>query len=220
MPDIFDEVEEEYRAERVRETLRRYAGVILAAALLVVGGVVGWRVWGWRQAGQDQLAATLYMTATAQAQTEGPSAALAHTEALAELQRLSATAPAGYSALARLSAAAMLAKEGKLNQALGLWNELAADRSAEPVLRQLATLLWVRHQIDTGDPQLLESRLKPLAEPGGAWRPLAEEDLALLDLRQKRVPAAKQTLRILAQDATAPEGVRERASLLLLQLGG
>ena len=220
MPDIFDEVEEEYRAERVRETLKRYAGIILAAALLVVAVVTGWRVWQWRQARQDQAAATLYMAATAQADTEGPKAALARAESLAEMERLSESAPPGYRTLARLSAAAMLAKDGQLKQALGLWQAIAADGSAEPLLRQLATLLWVRHQIDTGDPQLLASRLKPLTEPGGAWRPLAEEGLALLDLRQKREPAAKQTLRELAQDATAPDGVRQRASLLLLQLGG
>jgi hypothetical protein len=66
---------------------------------------------------------------------------------------------------------------------------------------------------------MLEGRLKALAEPGNAWRPLAQEQLALLDLRQGRTAAAKTTLSKLAQDVTAPNGVRERAAALLARLG-
>ena len=73
--------------------------------------------------------------------------------------------------------------------------------------------------IDTGDPALLEARLKALAEPGNVWRPLAQEQLALLDLRQGKTQAAKAALTKLAQDVTAPNGVRERAAALLGRLG-
>jgi len=41
----------------------------------------------------------------------------------------------------------------------------------------------------------------------------------LLDLREGHVDAAKRTLRSLAQDGTAPQGVRDRASALLQRLG-
>jgi hypothetical protein len=87
------------------------------------------------------------------------------------------------------------------------------------LLRDLASLLWCQHQIDTGDPALLEARLKPLAEPDSPWRPLAQEQLALLNLRQGNTAAAKTELSKLAQDVTAPNGVRERAAALLARLG-
>ncbi len=219
VPDIFDEVEEEFRAERARKLLTRYAGVILAAVVLVVGGVAGWRVWQWQLARQDAAAATLYMAALSQTQAAGAQAQQNRTEARVELRSLAAGAPAGYRSLARLSAAAALANEGQLPAALALWNELAADQSADPLLRDVASLLWTGHQLDTTDPRLLRARLLPLAEPDSPWRPLAEEQLALLDLRQNKVADARTTLRRLSTDAAAPEGVRGSASILLQQLG-
>ncbi len=218
MPDIFDEVEEELRAERARQLLQRYAGLILVLALLVVGGVAAWRVYDWYLAKQDGAAASLYIAALEQQQAAGTDAG--RTKSTVELRKLAATAPEGYRDLARLQSAAILAKDGKLDQALGLWNALASDNSADPLLRQLATLLWTQHQIDGGDPAALQARLRPLAQLDSPWRAEAEKQLALLDLRESRTDAAKATLRGLANDATAPRGVRGQASLLLSQIGG
>jgi hypothetical protein len=67
---------------------------------------------------------------------------------------------------------------------------------------------------------VLEGRLKPLATAGSAWRSLAEEQLALLDLRQGQTEAAKTQLKQLAEDITAPTGVRNRAGILLNRAGG
>ena len=66
---------------------------------------------------------------------------------------------------------------------------------------------------------LLEARLRPLAAPGGAWRALAKEQLALLALRQDKPDEAKAALKALAEDSTAPAGVRGRCRALLDRLG-
>src|SRR5262249_30023577 len=100
------------------------------------------------------------------------------------------------------------------------WDRVAGDASADPLLRDLASLLWAQHQIDTGDPALLEARLKALVTPENPWRALAEEQLALLDLRQGKADRAKATLPRPAGDASAPGGVEGRASGLLARLGG
>ena len=57
MVDIFDEVDEELRAERAQQLLKRYAGVIVAVALLIVAAAAGWQGWHWYQARRDQAAA-------------------------------------------------------------------------------------------------------------------------------------------------------------------
>jgi hypothetical protein len=67
---------------------------------------------------------------------------------------------------------------------------------------------------------LIEARLMPLATPDNPWRPLAQEQLALLDLRLGKVDQAKEALRSLAQDPIASEGIRGRSSGLLARLGG
>ena len=42
MVDIFDEVDEELRAERAQQLLKKYGGVIVAAAVAIVGAAAGW----------------------------------------------------------------------------------------------------------------------------------------------------------------------------------
>ena len=221
MVDIFDEVDEELRAERAQQLFKRYGGVIFGAALLIVVAAAAWQGWRWYQARQDQAAAVQYLTAMtlADATAAGTSAAN-RAAAIAVFDKLTATAPEGYRTLARLRDAALKADAGDLTGATALWDQVAADNAADPLLRDLASLLWAEHQIDHGDPALLESRLKALTAPDNVWHALAEEQLALLDLRVGKTDQAKTTLRRLAQDTTAPSGVRGRAGGLLNRLGG
>jgi len=219
--DIFDEVDEELRAERAQQLLKRYGGLIVATILLIVGAVVGWQGWSWYEARQDRAAAAQYLIAMniANATAAGSSEA-SRTAAIATFSKLATALPKGYATLARLREAALKADAGDLQGATELWDQVAGDSSADPLLRDLASLLWAEHQIDHGDPALLESRLKALTAPDNVWHALAEEQLALLDLRVGKTDQAKTTLRRLAQDTTAPSGVRGRAGGLLNRLGG
>jgi hypothetical protein len=101
-----------------------------------------------------------------------------------------------------------------------LWDQVAADNSADPLLRDLANLTWCLWHLDKDDPGLLEARLKPLAALGNAWRSLALEQIALLDLRHGHTEAAKTALQKLVEDTTAPAGVRSRANIVLSRVGG
>ena len=221
MVDIFDEVDEELRAERAQQLLKRYAGVIVAVALLIVAAAAGWQGWHWYQARRDQAAAAQYLIAMnlANAPAAGSSAATS-SAAIVEFDRVVATAPEGYRTLARLRAAALKADAGDRQGAAALWDQVAADGSADPLLRDLASLLWALHLIDSADPSLLQDRLKALTAPDNPWHALANEQLALLDMRLGKTDQAKTMLRSLAQDTTAPNGVRGRAESLLNRLGG
>lgn len=216
MPDIFDEVEEDLRAERARQFLTRYAGVILGVALLAILGVAGWQARNWYVARQDQNAAALYMQAMIEAAPQN-TAPNGKTAALATFQGLASKGPEGYKTLARFQAAALEANNHHLPQALALWNGIASDSSADPLLRDLATLLWTQHQLDSGDPNILEARLRPLTATT-PWGPLAEEQLALLNIRQGHTAQASQELHALAGNPSIPDGVRQRATALLTQL--
>lgn len=219
MVDIFDEIDEELRADRAKVLLKRYTPAIIAAAVLIIGATAGWQAWRWWQAKQDRIAAQKFIAAMTVA--DSATDAATRKAAVADFNAVAAQAPSdGYRTLARLRAAALEAQSDNFPAALAAWNDIAADSDADPLLRDLATLLWVEHQLDTGDPSLLEARLKPLASPENVWRPLAEEQLALLDLRQGKTAEAKTTLTRLAQDFTVPTGARGRAADLLARLGG
>jgi hypothetical protein len=220
--DIFDEVNEDLRAERARLLFRRYAGVIVAAAVLVVAGAGGWEAWRWYGARHDAAAANAYLSAMNLADALPADAdAAARAPAIAAFQSVAATAPAGYRALARLRLAALLqSAAGQADAAAATWNELAGDSGADPLLRDLANLLWAQQGIDKGDPALVEARLKPLVAADNPWHQIAQEYLALLDIRVGKTDEARATLRILSSDMTAPEGLRGRAGGLLDRLGG
>lgn len=220
MVDIFDEVDEELRAERAKNMLVRYGGVIVAGCVAVVAGTGAWQGWNWWQAKQDAAAAAQFVSAMNLTEISPIATSGTQSAAIAAFDALSAGAPPGYRTLARLRAAALKAQQGDVPGALALWDQVAGDSSVDPLLRDLASLLWAERQLDKGDPALLEARLKPLILPGNAWRPLAREQLALLDLRQGREDVAKAAFRALADDVTAPAGVRGRSTVMLGRLGG
>jgi hypothetical protein len=220
--DIFDEVEEELRAERAQRLLKRYSGLIVAAALAIVGAAAGWQGWRWYQARQDAAAAMEYVSAMnlSDAATSAGTSAATRTAAVAAFANVASGAPMGYATLAQLHEAALKADTGDLQGAATLWDQVAADQSADPLLRDLASLLWAQRLLDKADPGQLQSRLKALAVPDNPWHALAQEQLALLDLRLGKRDQAKTALTHLAADVTAPNGVRERASVLVGRLGG
>ena len=217
MSDIVDEVEEELRAERAKKLLQRYGSLIIGAAVAIVAVVAGFQAWRWYEARERTRVAAIYISAMHQADAQ---AAADHQAALAGLAKVSAEGMPGYTTLARLRAAALKADAGDKEGALRLWDDVAKDGSADPLLRDLANLQWAMHQVDTGDPAQVTARLKPLTDPNNAWHAMAEEQLALLALRQGQTQAAHDTLKRLANDVTAPQGVRGRAGGLLAKLGG
>ena len=207
MPDIFDEVEEDLRAERARKLAQRWGGVALGVALLALGATGGWQAWTWHQSRQAATAAETYLTLHRATEREGADLAGAGS-GFATLGR---DAPEGYRILARLRAAALKAETGDLPGALALWNEVAADQGADVIYRDLATLLAVTHALDSGDPAQLTARLAPLVAEGNPWRASAREAQALLAIRRGAPDEARRILEALVSDTAAPSGVRERA---------
>lgn len=207
MPDIFDEVEEDLRAERARKLAQRWGGVALGVALLALGATGGWQAWQWNQGRQAAAAAETYLSLHRATERDGADLAGAGS-GFATLGR---DAPEGYRILARLRAAALKAETGDLPGALALWNEVAADQAADAIYRDLATLLSVTHALDSGDPAQLAARLAPLTAEGNPWRASAREAQALLAIRRGAPEEARRILEALVTDTAAPPGVRERA---------
>jgi hypothetical protein len=216
VPDIFDEVAEDLRADRARAMMRRYGGLLAGAAVLVVIAAGGYEIWASRRATADLAQATRYLAAQRIAAGPAPSRAAS----LPELESLARDGDVGYRTLARLRAAGVKAEAGDLPGAVALWNEVSADSAADPLLRDIATLQWATHQIDTASPGDLTLRLAPLMAQGNRLRPMAEELSALLALRQGQTNAALDIYRRLATDTAAPDGLRGRANGLLQRLGG
>ena len=222
MPDIFDEVDEDLRADRAQKLLQRYAGLLIAAAIAVIACAGAWQGWKYYETQEAMRLGGIYLAAMrdADAVPPGPNAVAGFTQVAKE-------GDAGYRSLARMRQAALAAQSGQTAQALALWDQVASDPSADRLLRDTASLHWALAQIDVAGPNtaaqgdgLVEARLKALVTPTNPLRALADEGLGLLALRQGKLDAARATFKQLAQDVTAPQGVRGRANGLLTQLGG
>lgn len=212
MSDIFQEVDEELRHDRMSGLAKRYGGIVGTVAVLIVAataGYQGWQAWqkSQRQAETQQLVAAL--TRTAESPAKGIEA----------LSSFAASGPTDLAVLARLNEAALLAGEGKTAEAVAIYDSIAASGKAGAIYRDIATLQSVMHQMDKGDAAQLQARLQPLAADSSSWRFSARELTALLAARSGDKARARTMFQQLADDSSAPSGVRSRAADLAALYG-
>ncbi len=220
MVDIFDEVDEEIRGEQRRRVARRGAAATAAAAVLLLLAVGGWQLWRWRELQESRAVSGRFLAAMQQADGAIPAAREADRAAAAtSFAEIARTAPEGYRVLAELREAGLRVAGGDSAAARALWDRVAADQGASALLRDYASLLWAENQVDDGDPAAVQARLAPLLAPENAWRTLAEEAQALVQMRSGQDAQGRETLRRLAGDVSAPNGVRQRATVVLQSLG-
>jgi len=211
--DIFKEIEEDLRAERIQNFWKRYSLAFAIAALVVVAGSAGYV--GWRDHEQSLRAAEGTKFAAAMALAEKGN----NDAALAALDGVATTAKGGYAVLARLDAASIEAVQGKPDDAIKSYDAIAADAKLEPVFRDLATLSGAFIRLDHQDGDSVKALLQPLTASSNPWRYSALELTALADLKAGHTAEAKAGFTKLADDASAPQSVRARAAELLAALG-
>ena len=207
MADIFHEVDEEVRREKLKQLWERYSLAIIAACVLIVAAIGAWRGYDWyiaREAAKAGARFEAAITLMEQNKTKEAEAAFAD---------IAKTAPAGYAMLARLREANALAANDKA-AAVKAYDALAADGSVPPVFKDLASVRAGILLVDTAQFSEMQHRLDPLAQSDRAFRHSARELLALSAWRNNDVSAAKKYLDMIAKDAETPSGVRARADVL------
>ncbi len=222
MPDIFDEVEEDLRAERARSFARRFGGLGALGIVVVLIGTGGYVWWSQQNSAQTEGVATRFIAAATQAdKADRPLAGLdrdAAGQAAATFADIAAHGPEGYAVLSRLRLAAVQWQLGQKPQAEASWQAVADDSRAPTLLRDLAQVTSAQHQVDSGDPVLLKQSMEALTSADNPWRPMAEQVIALLDLRQGKTHDAGEILRRLSFDPGAPDGIRQMATSLVSAL--
>lgn len=210
MSDIFREVDEDLRHEQLMKLWRRLGPYIVAGAVGIVavtGAYVAWERWHTARQTADT---TALMAATAQvepviANGAAPAPVLKGLEgAVASLHGTPAT-------LARLQEAAVKVASGDRDGAIALYDQVAGDSANDALFRELAVVLSVTQQADSGDIAKLQARLAPLLGKS-PWRFSAMELSALLDTRAGDGAKAREKFQQIASDPQAPAGIRSRAA--------
>ena len=211
MSDIFREIDEELRRDNLLKLWQRYGKYVIAAAIvaiLIAGAVVAWRS---HQEAERQAQAKRYSEAV------GLARAGKNAEA-AKLFGALATEGGGYGTLAGFEEAELLARSGDRKAAIAVYDRLAASAGLDPEMRDLAQLLSVTHAFPDMDPKAAVERLQPLTQNGNPWRASALDLTAAAKLKAGDRAGALAIYKSLADDLTAPQGLRARAAELAAAL--
>lgn len=212
MDDIFKEVDEELREERLTKIWKRigpYVVGILSGAIIITSAVIGYREYDetQRQNWGVQFAEAMNLSEEGNWQ-----------ESLDLFETLTEKTNLGYKTLSLFQAASLYAKNGNKEKALEIYQSLESEALDEN-FRDLATLMLIYLQFDNADPEILEKRIEKLASKGNPWYYNAVELKGFLFAKQKNKEKQIEIFNILSKDNKAPEGVRTRANDMLAILG-
>jgi hypothetical protein len=209
--DIFREVEEDVRRDRLEKLWKSYGNYAIAGLVLLFAGIAGWQFWQRHELQERQKFSDSFIAA--QRVTNPQTAA----STFADLAR---TAPKGYGALTRLSQANAMFVSGQRPGALDLYKQIAKDDNGP--IGSVARLRagWIL--AESAPRTEVAEMLKPLDQPGNVWRANAREILAYADYRAGDSKAAQTKYNELSLAPESTEGLRSRAKAMadFLKNGG
>ena len=201
--NIFREVDEELRSDRMRSFWRRFAPYIIGAAVLVVVGVAANEGWTWYHANNaakssDELYAAFDLA-------DGGDIPAAE----AQLTKLIADGSGSYPMLAQFKQAGLLAKDGKVTEAVAAYDALAVNISNQH-LRELALVLAGNLMVDAGTLADVQARVETIATDGNPLRNAAREAMGLAQYKAGEFAAAQASFESVLNDPMTQSSTRNR----------
>jgi hypothetical protein len=211
-PETFiEEVTEEVRRDWLFSLFRKYGWIAILMVALIVGGTAYGE---WQKA-----------RALASAEAFGDTLLNALDEDTPDARRAAiASATEAAQGLAdRLAIQNLLLASDPAGDRAGSLAALAAIEANGDVSQTYRDLAVLRRVILVGTDMDLAARraaLDAIAIPGRAFRTLAQEQLAYLSVEAGDIDGAISLLRAVSADQEAPTGLRQRASQMIVALGG
>jgi hypothetical protein len=205
--ELFDEVDEEVRRDQLKKLWDQYSIYIIAAALLLIAAVGGWRGYQYVEARKAAEAGEAFNRAV-ELSEKGK-----HEEAEKAFADLAAKAPYGYRLLSRFHQAAESASRDP-KAAARMFDDLAADSSVGVEQQELARIRAAGLLVDSATYADMRQRLEPDTVPSATFRHSARELLALSAFHANDTTAARLWLDQITADNETPPSLRSRAEAL------
>jgi hypothetical protein len=206
--DIFSEVDEEVRREQFKRLWERYGIFMIAACVLLVAAVGGWRAYEWWEAKKAAEAGAAFQAAATLA-GEGK-----NKEAEEAFAKIASTGTASYRMLAKFREAAEMAGRDP-KAANEIYDQLAGASSVGRVLQDLAVLRAGTLLVDTAPYSEIAQRLEPLTATDRTFRHSARGALALAAWRAKDMTAMQKWSDMVLADPETPPNTRGQVQMLL-----
>jgi len=207
---FIEEVTEEVRRDKLYGYLRRYGWIAALAIVLIVAGAA------YSEFRKSQVEARAEALGDAILAAYNETTASERAAALSDVTIDSVTGRA----VLDLMLATELAASDQVADAAAQLEAIAENGEVPEIYRFLAGFKALVLQSDTLDAATRQQGFASFAAPGHPMRLLAEEQLALIDIETGDTAAAIDKLQSILQDAEATAGLQERASQVIVALGG
>ena len=217
MSDIFDETEENLRADQWVTIAKKAAPWVSGAfglALAIALGIWGWQSWQDNITTKSGEAYQAGVEAVAKAASNPVAGSADTATAKAKFEEVTKTGSAAYKSMAWQQLAAIAVTANKTDEAVKDFDE-AAKVGADPLLSDLASLKAVYLIMDKASFADVSKRLTPLTADKRPLAALAKEALAMAKLQSGDVKGARSDLLVLSSSLGTPSGVQQRAQTII-----
>jgi hypothetical protein len=198
MTDVFDEINDDLRREKLNQFWKENGSWIIGGALgavLLTGAMTAWRTWEYSR----DAAATTQL------------ARLTDAADWSKVESFAASSDKNHAMMARFMAADAYLEKHQTDKAIALYNDIAATSGLDKTWRDLARIHSLSLRLDKDPPEALAKELAALSGSKDVWRYTALEMQALLAARQGHMQDAANILASITADPQAPEDMRQRA---------
>ncbi len=204
MTDVFEEVEEEIRSERLKRLARNWLPIVGGILLIALIAALAW--WGWQsyQTSRASTASVAYQRGLEALQSGDRAGA---ETAFAEAEKAGNGA---YKAMALQQRAGLAVTANRIPDAIALFDR-AAKASSDPIMADPARFKAALLLMDSAPLAEIETRLTPLTEEDRPMRPFAQEALGLARLQHNKPAEARELFVLLTLGQDVPDSVRQRA---------
>lgn len=214
MSDIFSEVEEEFRNERLKTAWQRFGFIPIGLAVLVVlatAGFKGFDYWQTTTAARD---GDRFLAAIGFA-SDGD-----HEKAREDLLALADETGSGYGVIARIRAASEAGNAGDVPGSIETFRALAIDPSVPDAYQDLAEIRAAYLAVDIESYGDLVARIGHFGQDAGGWSAFANEVLGLAAYKAGDLAAARTHFDQVMSDPAIAASMRERVDVMARLITG
>jgi hypothetical protein len=210
--DLFQEIDDELRQDKASRLWKLYGKYLIAAAIIIITSVGGYKFWQQKQLDDGEKASIAYEAALAR------SASGDFKGAIDQLNEKALGITPGYAALSQMQKANLAMKIKDFEAALITYKDIAENDDYPQSIKEWASFrhaaVRVEKQIDSN----ASADLDKLIATDSPWRFLAKEIKAIRETEIGNNSDAKAIFSELADDENAPERLRVRAAEFLQTL--
>ena len=212
MADLFQEIDDELRQDKASRLWRVYGKYVVAAAIVIIMSVGGYKFWQQKQLDDGEKASIAYEAALAR------SASGDHKGAIDQLNEEEIGTVAGYAALSQMQKANFAMKIDDFDAALITFKGIAENDNYPQSIKEWASFRYAAVRVERKIDSNASADLDALIATDSPWRFLAKEIKAIKEIESGNKSEAKTIFSELADDENAPERLRVRAAEFLKTL--